>query len=59
MKSRGMGRKTWGECVIDDIKLNSLQLVWAIFRDMWKDFILGKCITLVKHGRNGRFQNKG
>ena len=30
------GRKTWGGCVKDDIKLLGLQPEWTIFRDMWR-----------------------
>ena len=29
---------------------------WAMFKDMWWDFILDKCLTLAEHGRNRRFQ---
>ena len=32
-------KKTWRECVKDDMKLLGLQPEWAIFRDMWRDFI--------------------
>ena len=36
----GRGRKTWGVCVKDDIvKLLGLQPEWAIFRDVWRDFV--------------------
>ena len=35
----GRSRKTWGECVKDDMKLLELQPEWAIFRDIWRDFI--------------------
>ena len=35
----GRSRKTWGECVKDDMKLLGLQPEWAIFKDMWRDFI--------------------
>ena len=31
----GKDRKTWRECVKDDMKLLGLQPEWAIFRDMW------------------------
>ena len=34
--------KTWGECVKDDMKLLGLKSEWAIFRDIWRDFILGQ-----------------
>ena len=37
----GVGRKTWGECVKDDMKLLGLQTGWAVFRDVWRDFIHG------------------
>ena len=40
MKCRG--RKTWGECVNDDMKLLGLQPEWAVFRNVWRDFILGQ-----------------
>ena len=33
----GMDRKTWGECMKDDMKLLGLQPEWAIFRDLWTD----------------------
>ena len=37
----GRGRKTWGECVKDDMKLLGLQ------PDMWRDLIWGKRLTLI------------
>ena len=33
------GRRTWGECVKYDMKLLGLQPEWAVFRDVWRDFI--------------------
>ena len=30
------GRKTWGECIKDDIKLLGLQPEWVIFGDIWE-----------------------
>ena len=33
-RSRGRGRKTWEQCVRDDIKLLGLHSEWAIFMDM-------------------------
>ena len=30
----------------DDMKLLCLQPEWAIFRDMWRNFMLGKRLTL-------------
>ena len=40
------GRKTWEQCVKDDLKLLGLHSEWAIFRDMWRDLIWGKRLTL-------------
>ena len=41
-----------------DIKLLGLQHEWAILRDIWRDFILGKRLTLAEHGGNEHLQNK-
>ena len=35
---------TWGECVKDDMKLLGLQPDWAIFADIWRDFIHGAIV---------------
>ena len=35
------GRKTWYECVKDDMKALGLHPEWAVFRDMWRGFISG------------------
>ena len=35
----GRGRKTWYECVKDDMTVFGLHPEWAVFRDMWKSFI--------------------
>ena len=35
------GRFGESVCVKDDMKLLGLQPEWAIFRDMWRDFIHG------------------
>ena len=35
------GRKTWYECVKDDMKVLGLHPEWAVFRDMWRGFISG------------------
>ena len=32
-------RKSWNECVDDDMKVLGLHPEWAIFRDVWRDFI--------------------
>ena len=38
----GRGRKTWYECVRDDMTELGLHAEWAVFRDMWRGFISGK-----------------
>ena len=45
-RGRGRSRKTWEQCVRDDMKLLSLHPEWAVFRDMWRDLIWGKRVTL-------------
>ena len=35
----GRGRKTWYECVKDDMKVLGLHPEWALFRGMWRGFI--------------------
>ena len=42
----GRSRKTWEQCVRDDMKLLGLHPEWAVFRDMWRDLIWGKRLTL-------------
>ena len=38
----GQGREDLGrECVKDDMKLLGLQPEWAVFRDVWRDFVHG------------------
>ena len=32
-------RKTWKECVDDDMEVLGLHPEWAVFRDVWRDFI--------------------
>ena len=32
-------RKTWKECVDNDMKVLGLHPEWAVFRDVWRDFI--------------------
>ena len=46
MRGRGRSRKTWEQCVRDDMKLLGLHPEWAVFRDMWRDLIWGKRLTL-------------
>ena len=38
----GRGRKTWGECVKDDMEELGLHPEWAVGRDMWRGLISGK-----------------
>ena len=38
----GRGRKTWYECVKDDMKELGLHAEWAVFRDMWRGLISGQ-----------------
>ena len=35
-------RKTWRECVKDDMIELGLHPEWAVFRDMWRGFISGR-----------------
>ena len=39
VRCRGRSRKTWRECVDDEMKVLGLQPEWAVFRDIWRDFI--------------------
>ena len=54
----GRGRKTWRECVRDDMEELGLHL------NGWCSGICGEtsyrenCLTLAERGRNGRFKNK-
>ena len=36
---KGRNRKTWKECVDKDMKVLGLHPEWAVFRDVWRDFI--------------------
>ena len=38
-RCKGRNRKTWKECVDDDMKVLGLHPEWEIFRDEWRDFI--------------------
>ena len=42
VRCAGRGRKTWYECVKDDMKVLGLHPEWAMFRDMWRGFISGR-----------------
>ena len=45
-RGQGGSRKTWEQCVKDDMKLLGLHSEWAVFRDVWRDLIWGKRLTL-------------
>ena len=55
-RGRGRSRKTWEQCVRDDMKLLGLHPEWAIFRDMWRDLIWGKRLTLAQRGKMDVFK---
>ena len=55
-RGRGRSRKTWEQCVRDDMKLLGLHSEWAIFRDMWRDLIWGKHLTLAYRGKRDVFK---
>ena len=42
VRCAGRGRKTWRECVKDDIDELGLHSKWVVFRDMWSSLISGK-----------------
>ena len=42
VRCAGRGRKTWYECVKDDMVELGLHPEWAVFRDMWRGFISGR-----------------
>ena len=41
-RCKGRKRKTWTECVNNDMKVLGLHPEWAVFRDMWRGFISGR-----------------
>ena len=45
-RGRDRSRKMWEQCVKDDMRLLDLHCEWAIFKDMWRDLIWGKRLTL-------------
>ena len=51
-----MSRKTWERCVRDDMRLLGLHSEWAIFKDMWRDLIWGKPLTLAYPGKRDVFK---
>ena len=42
VRCAGRGRKTWRECVKDDMDELGLHSEWVVFRDMWRSLISGK-----------------
>ena len=38
VKCNGRNRKTWRECVEDDMKVLGLHSEWLVFRDMWNSY---------------------
>ena len=42
VRCAGRGRKTWRECVKDDMDELGLHPEWVVFRDMWRRLISGK-----------------
>ena len=45
-RGRGRIRKTWEQCIRDDMELLGFHPEWAVFRDMCRDLIWGKRLTL-------------
>ena len=39
VRCEGRNRKTWKECVDKDMEVLGLRPEWAVFRDVWRDFI--------------------
>ena len=39
VRCKRRNRKTWKECVGDDMKVLGLHSEWTVFRDVWRDFI--------------------
>ena len=42
VRGAGRGRKTWRECVKDDMDELGLDPEWVRFKDMWRGLISGK-----------------
>ena len=42
VKCVGRDRKTWGECVKDDMDELGLHSEWVVFSDMWRSLISRK-----------------
>ena len=52
VRCAGRARKTWRECVKDDMDELGLHSEWVVFRDKWRGLISGKRLTLAERGRN-------
>ena len=46
VRCAGRGRKTWRECVKDDMDELGLHSEWVVFMDMWRSLIWGKTSNL-------------
>ena len=58
-KGRGRSRKTWEQCVRDDMKLLGLHPEWAVFRDTYVEGLdLGQTSNPSLAWKNRRFKNK-
>ena len=42
VRCAGRSRKTWRECVKDDMEELGLHSEWVVFRDIWRSLISGK-----------------
>ena len=49
-KGRGKGRKTWKECVVDDMRKMNLRIEDAQDRGLWRSGILGNRPTRASAG---------
>ena len=58
MRCAGRGRKTWRECVKDDMDELGLHSEWVVFRICGEASFWEKRLTLAERERNGRFKNK-
>ena len=53
-RSRGRGRKTWDECVRNDLHKGGLNSQCAQDKTLWKSLIVGKTVRPVRAWRGGR-----
>ena len=59
VRCAGRGRKTWRECVKDDMDELGLHSEWVVFLQGYVERShREKRLTLAERGRNGRFTNK-